>query len=292
MDLAVAAMGRPARRNAAWPRQEVTMSGGNVDASAGRELWRLDNGIAAPRDGKTHAAATVGGQSRMVAGLVALTLGVLPPVLAYELDQVDVEAWIGNGANTVLLVVDFWPYNDDRDSFAFAYRFDDPQITGLQLLDAVQAAGVGFSYAAWTGGFVTDIWYVRGNTTYHTGYNWPQSYWSYWLSLDYGQMWDYSPVGAGQRFLQNGDTDGWLAVPGDDWTSTPVTPLAPPALPGDANGDGQVTFADIDPFIAALAGQLVYDELYPHGRFLNADCNGDGEVTFADIDPFVDLLQR
>jgi len=266
---------------------------GNKDASAGTELSRLDQVVAPPpRGGKTCGAPTVAGPTRLLVGLVALVLSALPHGLAYEPDQVDIEAWIGSGANTVLLVVDFWPYNHDRDSFAFAYRFDEPQITGLQLLDAIQAANIGFSYAAWTGGFVTDIWYVRGNTIYHTGYNWPQSYWSYWLSSDHGQTWDYSPVGAAQRILQDGDTDGWLAVPGDDWTSTPVTPLAPAVLPGDTNGDGQVTFADIDPFIVALSGQAVYDELYPHGRFLNADCNGDGDVTFADLDSFVALLQQ
>ena len=37
----------------------------------------------------------------------------------------------------------------------------------------------------------------------------------------------------------------------------------------------------------ALSGESAYDAVFPHGRYLNADCNGDGKITFADIDPFV-----
>ncbi len=60
--------------------------------------------------------------------------------------------------------------------------------------------------------------------------------------------------------------------------------------PGDTNCDGRVTFADIDPFVLALGGEIAYEALYPNGCWLNADCNGDGLVTFADIDPFVALI--
>jgi hypothetical protein len=58
--------------------------------------------------------------------------------------------------------------------------------------------------------------------------------------------------------------------------------------PGDTNCDGMVTFADIDYFVEALAGE----EYWTHWPcpWLNADCNGDHMVTFADIDPFVSLI--
>jgi len=58
--------------------------------------------------------------------------------------------------------------------------------------------------------------------------------------------------------------------------------------PGDTNCDGGVTFADIDYFVEALAGE----EEWTHWPcpWLNADCTGDGELTFADIDPFVALI--
>jgi hypothetical protein len=56
---------------------------------------------------------------------------------------------------------------------------------------------------------------------------------------------------------------------------------------GDLKCDGAVTFADVDPFVAALSGETAYLAQSPHCHWLNADCNCDGAVTFADIDPFV-----
>jgi len=216
-------------------------------------------------------------------------LGEVGTSLGYSLDQVKVEWWTGSGVNRVLLVVDFWPYNEDADSFAFGYRFNASQITGLQLLDAVAAAGQGFSYSQ-TYGFVTDIWYVKDGQVYHTGYNWPLSYWSYWLSEDWGESWEYSGVGAGQRILFDGDTDGWLALPGDDYTSQPVTPLLPEVLTGDVNCDGLVDFHDINPFVVLIVSPAAWQAAYPDCPMLNGDINLDGSVNFGDINPFVTLI--
>jgi len=205
---------------------------------------------------------------------------------AYELSQVRVEHWVGNGQNAVLLVVDFWPGNGAADSFAFGYRFDALSITGLQLLDAIQAANVGFSYSH-TGGFVTDFWYLKDGHLYHTGYNWPQAWWSYWLSDDWGETWDFAPVGPASRLLSDGQTDGWLAKPGNDPDSEPITPLH---LVGDMNCDGVVGFSDINPFVLALSNPASYEQRYPNCRMLNGDINGDGRLDFGDINPFVALL--
>ena len=50
---------------------------------------------------------------------------------------------------------------------------------------------------------------------------------------------------------------------------------------GDVNGDGDVSFLDISPFISALSG----------GEFsCEADINESGEVNFLDIAPFIALL--
>ena len=59
----------------------------------------------------------------------------------------------------------------------------------------------------------------------------------------------------------------------------------PTYLHGDMNCDGAVTFADIDLFVEALAGQSAWT--HPACPWANGDMNGDGFVTFADIDPFV-----
>ena len=63
-----------------------------------------------------------------------------------------------------------------------------------------------------------------------------------------------------------------------------------PGLVGDMNCDGRVTFADIDPFVQALAGESAWIQNSPGCPWLDADCNRDGRVTFADIDPFVALI--
>ncbi|MCK4342380.1 MAG: hypothetical protein KAY37_11735 [Phycisphaerae bacterium] len=61
-------------------------------------------------------------------------------------------------------------------------------------------------------------------------------------------------------------------------------------LLGDANCDGQVSWRDIDPFVAALGGQTQYEDQFPCCLWLNADINEDGDVTWRDIDPFVEVL--
>ena len=60
---------------------------------------------------------------------------------------------------------------------------------------------------------------------------------------------------------------------------------------GDTNGDGRVTFADIDPFVIALKwGKDTYYASYPSGYWYTADCNVDQVVSFNDVDPFVALI--
>ncbi len=67
-------------------------------------------------------------------------------------------------------------------------------------------------------------------------------------------------------------------------------PETPTACTGDTNCDRRVTFADIDPFVEALAGESAWNQNHPGCPWLNADCNGSGTVTFADIDPFVAVI--
>lgn len=69
-----------------------------------------------------------------------------------------------------------------------------------------------------------------------------------------------------------------------------VAQLSDPPRPGDLNCDGQVTFADIDPFVLALTGETAYLNKFRACNWYNADVNRDGKVDFDDIDPFVSLL--
>ncbi len=61
--------------------------------------------------------------------------------------------------------------------------------------------------------------------------------------------------------------------------------------PGDVNNDSMVTFADIDPFVAALGTtEEQFQTAHSTWIWIAADCNKDGMITFADIDPFVAVI--
>ncbi len=218
-----------------------------------------------------------------LAGWVAVLMGSAS--WAYQVDDVRTEFWTGTGPNQVLLVVDFWAANGQVDSFAFGYRFSQPQITGLELLDAVQAAGLGFSYEPVGGPYLNDIWYVKEGTTYHAGTDWPNSWCKYFTSEDYASTWAESEYGMTMRTLASGDTDGWLAVPGDDWTSVPVAPVL-----GDMDCDGTLGLTDINPFVFALSNPPAYAATFPECSIYNADINGDGATDLDDINAYVALF--
>jgi len=64
-----------------------------------------------------------------------------------------------------------------------------------------------------------------------------------------------------------------------------------PAIRGDLNGDGGVSFGDINPFVLALSNLAAFVAAYPEvNPYIAADINADGIVGFGDINPFVTLL--
>jgi hypothetical protein len=70
--------------------------------------------------------------------------------------------------------------------------------------------------------------------------------------------------------------DWWFAV---DNVMVEADPS--PLVLGDANGDGEVTLLDVDPFVQLLTA----------GVYVEAcDVNEDGSLTLLDVDPFVQLL--
>lgn len=70
-----------------------------------------------------------------------------------------------------------------------------------------------------------------------------------------------------------------------DGNGVPDECEAPPLCAGDLNCDGVVDYADINPFVLALAGPTEWPD--PNCPWLNGDCNGDENVTYEDIDAFV-----
>jgi len=65
----------------------------------------------------------------------------------------------------------------------------------------------------------------------------------------------------------------------------------PTACVGDLNCDGQVSFADINPFVLYLSNNAAWVAAFPGCNPLNGDINGDSTYpAFSDINPFVSLL--
>ncbi len=62
--------------------------------------------------------------------------------------------------------------------------------------------------------------------------------------------------------------------------------------PGDLNCDGDVTSADIDPFVLALSEPAAFEGNELVCPLANGDLDRDGLVTFDDIDPFMALLSK
>ena len=54
-----------------------------------------------------------------------------------------------------------------------------------------------------------------------------------------------------------------------------------PNVPGDANGDGEVTIADVNTII---------DMILAGNQELSGDVNGDGEVGIADVNAVIDII--
>lgn len=59
---------------------------------------------------------------------------------------------------------------------------------------------------------------------------------------------------------------------------------------GDTNQDGQISYADINPFVLALSNFSEWQARYPTCPWQNVDMNNDGQVSYADINPFVRRL--
>ncbi len=72
--------------------------------------------------------------------------------------------------------------------------------------------------------------------------------------------------------------------------SIPCAP-SPCGLTGDLNCDGVVDFGDINPFVLYLSNFTTWQATYPNCPAASGDVNGDGFYpSFADINPFVALL--
>ena len=100
------------------------------------------------------------------------------------------------------------------------------------------------------------------------------------------RSWTY-PQNVSDAIVSDVDADGMLEllIAADNNVHVYHFPRA-----GDMNCDGGISYADINPFVAALGGPAAYAAQYPGCNYLNGDLDRDGVVSYADIRPFVALL--
>ena len=154
----------------------------------------------------------------------------------------EVMEWGGTGEREAFVVVDFDASTTSSAEFVFGVRFTSPTITGeeaLHILNAETALTV--NGTQWSFGYAVDeMVYSYAGVEYRAGYDpaWA-NWWSYWPSGNFGATWEYSMLGASDRVLHHGDTDGWLFADGSTGPNGPR--VIPPSQfpPMDLNGDGR-----------------------------------------------------
>jgi hypothetical protein len=85
-------------------------------------------------------------------------------------------------------------------------------------------------------------------------------------------------------------TGGGFTLVGGFWAGI-ATPAA--SCIGDFDCNGQIDFADINPFVQYLSSFAAWQAAHPGCSPLNGDINGDGtygQASFEDINPFVAIL--
>lgn len=126
---------------------------------------------------------------------LSLTLGVARAAVITE--------WAGSGENTAYVVINF----ADGANYAFGVLFDG-STTGLSLIQTLDAqTGLDVVYQDYGWGVFVDGLSYDGHS--NSGYGGGENWWHYWNQAD-GQEWQSSWVGAGDRIVNNGDSDGWV----------------------------------------------------------------------------------
>lgn len=143
-----------------------------------------------------------------------------------QFDLAQVQYWVGAGADTSILVVDFQNGSYDGSSFAWGYLHNGA--TGADMLNAIAAADVNFTVDM-SGGFLNDIIYGA-----NAGIGGSPDYWSTWSGTDIASM---TMNGGVSEQLGNGD---WFAC-----SYTDFDPALEPTEPFAAFDPFRFTAADV-----------------------------------------------
>lgn len=211
-----------------------------------------------------------------------LTAGLVGSTLAAGFD--DIQFWVGTGANRAALVID-WDDGKSPTALLWGYRWDGVA-TGLDLFVAVVQAdpllyahlgnygwgtavqGIGYDRdASGSFGVSPALAFDAGGLAYSTAPDdargpvdpadhwlegWNFGFWAYYTKDSEAAAWTSSWVGAADRFLADGNWDGWRFAPG--FVGAPPSTPTPAPVP--------------EPTAAALAvlGALAW--LWQRGRHI------------------------
>lgn len=149
-----------------------------------------------------------------------------------QFDASQVQYWVGAGADTSILVVDFQDGSFDGQSFAWGYLHNGA--TGEDMLNAIAAADINFSVNI-AGGFLNDIIYGA-----HAGIGGSPDYWSTWSGTNIATM---TMNGGLATPLANGD---WFAC-----SYTDFNPALAPTEPWAAFDPLRFTAEDVIYWVGA-----------------------------------------
>ncbi|MHC4962061.1 MAG: PEP-CTERM sorting domain-containing protein [Planctomycetota bacterium] len=115
---------------------------------------------------------------------------------------------VGTGANTVGVEIEW------SDGFLqeFTVSFDTPSISGWDAISLVEANTSMVLTANNWGTPEEPSWFIDGidfDGHSNIGYLGGEDFWHYW-TMDVGEIWASSLVGASERIMLPGDTDGWV----------------------------------------------------------------------------------
>lgn len=161
---------------------------------------------------------------KILVGLSILALSSTAHAAAYDFNGtwVDVEAWVGSGANETILVVD-WNKLDNgeatvSESHAFGYRWDGTAYES-DMLAAFNDAGILAVTTGYGGAFIYNIGYVdTDDNEVHMHIeegSWnlastsdPNAVWGTWGNSE----WDFNTAGIDAELLVDGQYEGINAI--------------------------------------------------------------------------------
>ena len=111
----------------------------------------------------------------------------------------------GTGQNSAGLYVEW----NDGYIAQFQVRFDSPSVSGLNLLDIVEAS-TGLTTVRKNFGFGDFIDGISFNGHSNIGYGGDANWWHYWIKNSGQTDWMSPAFGASDRVVYNGDNDGWI----------------------------------------------------------------------------------